>query len=305
MQEYGNENFAPPEGQSREAESGGTPLARYQRALFCLLREFDRVCRKYNIRYTLFAGTALGAVRHRGFIPWDDDVDVVLSRPEYERFLALAPGELGEEYYLQKEFSAHWPMFFSKLRKNNTTCLERYTPRDLACHQGIYIDIFPCDNLADGPLARRAQFAASKIVIAKALDRRGYDTDSRKKKLFIRLCRLLPGGGPIRFVRRDGDRGSRMVHTFFGGASRYEKNIYPRQWFQETVELPFEDGSFPVSAHYDELLTRLYGDYRTLPPPEARGRKVHGEFVDLERSYELYRGKRENMTFQEYSRSIR
>ena len=96
-----------------------------------------------------------------------------------------------------------------------------------------------------------------------------------------------------------------MVHSFFGAPSRYEKSVYPREWFTETVQLPFEDGHFPVSAHYDELLTTLYGDYMTPTPPEERGRKVHGEIVDLERSYSEYAGIQKKLTFDEYSRSIR
>lgn len=93
-------------------------LCAHQRALLQMLHEVDRICRKYGIQYMLFAGTALGAVRHGGFIPWDDDIDVIMLRPEYERFLALAVDELDSNtYYLQREFSEHWPMFFAKLRK--------------------------------------------------------------------------------------------------------------------------------------------------------------------------------------------
>lgn len=281
-------------------------LEKHQAVLYELLQAFDVVCRKHNIQYMLFAGSALGAVRHGGFIPWDDDLDVVMLRPEYERFLAVAREELdGEKYFLQKEFSPHWPMFFSKLRKNDTTCLERYIPRDPEIHQGVYMDIFPCDNLADGKLMRKLQFYASKVVIAKSLDRRGYLTDSWKKKLFMAACRLAPGKCFWTFAKgcREGD--SACVHTFFGGASRYEKNIYPREWFTETVLLPFEDGQFPVSAHYDEMLTALYGDYMTPLPEDKRGCKVHAELVDLERSYTHYRGWQRRERFAEYTRSIR
>lgn len=91
----------------------------------------------------------------------------------------------------------------------------------------------------------------------------------------------------------------------FGASSRYERSIYPREWFTETVLLPFEDGEFPVSAHYDELLTTLYGDYMTPTPVEKRGQKVHAEIVDLERSYTEYIGVQKQMKFKEYSRSIR
>ena len=281
-------------------------LRAHQGVLLQMLHEVDRICRKHGISYTLFAGTALGAVRHGGFIPWDDDLDIIMLRPEYERFLALAPGELdGDTYYLQSEFSDHWPMFFSKLRKNGTACIERYIPRDPLTHQGVYIDVFPCDALSDVPMKRKCQFWASRAVIARALYRRGYLTDNSGKRLAMQLSRCLPVKRLWKFAVDREEQNSRMVHSFFGASSRYEKSVYPREWFTETVRLPFEDGCFPVSAHYSELLTTLYGDYMTPTPPEERGRKVHGEIVDLERSYSEYAGIQKDMVFDEYSRSIR
>ena len=281
-------------------------LREHQQVMFRMLQAVDTVCKKNDIRYMLFAGSALGAVRHQGFIPWDDDLDVLMLREDYERFLTLAPRELdSEQYYLQKEFSEHWPMFFTKLRKNGTACIERQIPKDRQMHQGVYIDIFPCDNLSDNAFIRKLQFLASKVVIAKAVDKRGYITDSMAKKAFIRLCRLLPARPFYQFTVRRKDSNSQMVHSFFGGASRYEKNIYPRTWIESTVQLPFETGQYPVSAHFDELLTKLYGDYMTPLPEEKRGCKVHGEIVDLENSYEQYWGIQKNMSFTEYTRSIR
>lgn len=280
-------------------------LKEHQMTMLSLLCEVERICQKYHISYMLFAGTLLGSIRHRGFIPWDDDLDIIMLRPEYERFLEIAPKELDADvYYLQKEFSPHWPMFFSKLRKNGTACIERYIPKDRQTHQGIFIDIFPCDNLRDNAFFRKLQFYASKIVIAKALDARGYLTDNWKKKLFILCCRLIPQKSLVDFVQyRNGD--SQMVHTFFGASSKYEKSIFPREWFTETEMHSFEEGHYPVSVHYHELLTTLYGDYMIPTPENKRGCKVHGEIVDLEHSYESYFDIVRTLQFREYSRSIR
>ena len=108
----------------------------HQAVMLEMLTDVDEICKKYNIKYQLFAGSLLGAVRHKGFIPWDDDLDIVILRPEYERFLRIAPSELdAEKYFLQKEFSEHWPMFFTKLRKNGTACIERQVPKDKLMHQ--------------------------------------------------------------------------------------------------------------------------------------------------------------------------
>lgn len=277
----------------------------HQQALKLLLVEFDRVCRKLDIPYVLFAGTALGAVRHQGFIPWDDDVDVLMLRSDYERLLREADGVLDRKrFFLQKEFSDHWPMFFSKLRLNGTACLEKFHPRDERMHQGIYMDIFPCDSALDSAFGRRLQFLCSKVVIAKCLDRRGYDTDSRIKKLFMTGCRLVPLKPFLAFAKA-GKQDSRMVHSFFGAAHAYHKNIYPRNWFARRTELRFEDGDYPVSADYDGLLTLLYGDYMRLPEPEERVLKQHALLVDPEHSYEDYLHYRDGMQFDIYTRSIR
>ena len=282
-----------------------TGLQRHQAVLLELLAEFDRICTKHGIRYMLFAGTALGAVRHQGFIPWDDDLDVAMLRSDYQRFLQVAPGELQQQYYLQAEYSDAWPMFFSKLRKNGTACMERFIPRDPKLHQGIYMDIFPVDNLADGALMRKLQFAASKAVIAKGLRARGYLTDSIAKKLFMLCCTAAPGKLLHRFVRQDRRTGTDEVHTFFGAASRYEKNIFPRHWFEQTLRVPFGDGMYPISTCAAEMLTQMYGDYMTLPPEEERRCKVHGVIVDPDGSYEQYLQAQKQMKITEYARSIR
>ena len=153
-------------------------LKEHQEVLFELLKEFDRVCQKNNIKYILFAGSALGAVRHHGFIPWDDDLDVALLREDYDRLIHLDASEWNNAYYLQREYSDHWPMYFSKLRKNNTTCLEKYHPKDSKIHQGIYIDVFPVDNASDSTIVRKLQFFSSKVIHARTCWQRGYDTTS-------------------------------------------------------------------------------------------------------------------------------
>lgn len=277
----------------------------HQQALHALLVEFDRVCRALDIPYVLFAGTLLGAVRHGDFIPWDDDLDVMMLRADYHRFLTEAPAVLDTaRFYLQGEFSAHWPLFFSKLRLNNTTCLEKFHPKDEDMHQGIYMDIFPCDDAAATALGRRIQFLASKVVIAKALDARGYDTDSRGKRWALALCRLLPQR-PFLWLARRGRAGGDTVHSFFAAARRYDKNVYPRRWFTQRTTAAFAGGTYPVPADYDGMLTTLYGDYRTLPPPAERVCKQHALLVDTTRSYEAYRGYRDGLTFDVYTRSIR
>lgn len=277
---------------------------KHKAVLLELLQEFDRICKKHNIPYVVFCGTALGAVRHQGFIPWDDDLDVSMLRSDYERFLQVAPKEIKEQYYLQAEFSEHWYMHFSKLRKNNTTFLEKFYPKDKKMHQGIYIDIFPCDNASDKEWVRKLQFYASRIALAKTIYKRGYESSSKKKKFFMACCSLLPIKPFHSFAMGAKKKNSKCVHTFLSCTSRYKKGIYQRTWFTETVEMQFENMKVPVSAHYDKLLTVLYGNYMELPSEEDRKIKEHAVLIDTERNYTEYENYRDGMKWDVHSRNI-
>lgn len=282
-----------------------TTLQEHQAVLLELLQELDRVCTAHDIPYVLFAGSALGAARHRGFIPWDDDLDVALLRPDYERLLALGDGAWGEKYYFQRAYSPHWPLHFSKLRKNGTACLEKYRPRDAESHRGIYIDVFPLDNAAPTAAGRLVQFAASRVVLAKSLWARGYETDSTAKKLFLNLCRALPLEPFLRVVERPGDGDSACVHSFLGGTSKRQKGVFPREWFTRRKAACFAGFRAPVSAKNEALLTVLYGDYMYLPSETERSKKRHAMLVDAQRDYRDYAGQQETLPITEFTRSIR
>lgn len=285
---------------------GQATLIEHQSALYELLCEFDRICQKHGIQYTLFAGTLLGAVRHQGFIPWDDDADVIMLREDYERFMKVASEETDRtRFYIQREYSEHWPMFFSKMRLNGTTCIEKYIPKDYKTHMGVYIDIFPCDCASDHEWYRKFQFYASKVIIAKSLGRRGYVTDNVGKKIFISLCRMIPLRPVRRMVLLSNVKDSKYVHSFLSASKKYEKNVFPREWFENTVRMTFGGHEFLVTEQYHELLTLLYGDYMVLPKEYERTSKVHAEVVDLEHSYEIYADYQRNMKITQYTRSIR
>ena len=280
-------------------------LKEQQRALYGLLQEFDRICRILNTPYFLYAGTLLGAVRHQGFIPWDDDLDILMLREDYQKFCREAPALCNNElFYVQAEYSDHWPMFFSKLRLNDTACLEKHHPKDNDTHQGLYIDIFPCDNAYNSNLGRKFQFLCSKVIVAQGLDRRGYYTHSITKKLFMIATRFLPGCIFRRIVRGPKKRGE-WVHSYLGGASKYSRSTFPARCFGHSVPMQFEAGEYPVPGRYDELLTILYDDYMIIPPEEDRRCKEHSVLVDLKRSWYHYEHYRDGMEFEDPIKSIR
>ena len=280
-------------------------LKEHQTVLLELLKEFDRVCKKYDISYILFAGSALGAVRHQGFIPWDDDLDVALLREEYDKLMNIPSYEWGNSYYMQCEYSDHWPIHFSKLRKNNTTCLEKYHPKDHQIHQGIYIDIFPIDNASDNFLIRKLQFWSSKIVQSRSFWLRGYETNSIIKKTVLLLSCVMPCKLFHNIVTMRRKKSSKFVHSFLGGSISYRKGVFERKWITEIVDMTFNNLTVPVSAYYHDLLSMQYGDYMVLPPEDERKCKVHAILVDTEHNYTEYEHYRDNMTFDVLTKSIR
>ena len=285
--------------------SGDVTTGALQEKSLEIFKYFQKICKEHNLRYWVGGGTLIGALRHQGFIPWDDDLDVLMLREDYNRLMAEGDRVLDrEKFFLQKEFSDHWPLFFSKLRLNGTACIEKYHAKDPMIHHGVYMDIFPCDDAAGTEFGRRIQYLASKIVITKCLDKRGYDTNSTAKKVVMALCRLLPLK-PFVYLAKKGSKKRGLVHTFLGGGRKYSKNIFARTYLAERTQGQFEGKTYPIPRDFDTLLTMLYGDYMTLPPEEERVIKQHAVLVDLENSYEKYIHYLDGVEFDIYTRSIR
>lgn len=251
-----------------------------------ILKEIDRICATYEIPYVLAYGSALGAVRHRGFIPWDDDLDLHMLWPDYLRFLDLAEKEMDERFFVQRDFSEHYAGCYTKIRRNGTTFIENWQPKDPRMHQGVFVDIMPCNSLASTALGQKWQWILSRIVVAQSLKHRGYSEQRMnwKKRLIFAVCDLVPQKWLLKIVRREWDTSSEGVHTFLSGA-RLGANVYKRRYFDNICRLPFENGEYPVFADYDSYLRGIYGDYMKLPSEANRQAAVHARIFDVHRPY--------------------
>lgn len=251
--------------------------------LVCLeiLKEIDRVCKKNNIRYWLEGGTMLGAVRHKGFIPWDDDLDIAMFREDYDRFLQIAPSELKSDYFLQCDATdPENPFLYAKVRKNNTYIKEEKV-RKIKMHQGIFVDVFPVDKMPN--TLKKIEHHRKKIIFFRNYYDSHTDIDCNKgsflKSAVMFLLRILPVSGAKQkrklnqlYQKYNGNENP----TYFSSWTAFHKNnfLYKKEWLDEFIEVPFEDSLFPIPAAYDALLTNMYGDYMT-PPPENK-RRQHG-----------------------------
>ena len=249
-----------------------------QEMSFQVLLEFDRVCRELGLRYYLTAGTLLGAVRHKGFIPWDDDIDVAMPREDYDKLARLGPGHIGGEYvYQEHRTEPNFPYYFAKLRKRGTR-VEEPILRAVEMEQGYYIDIFPLDRCPKGDKQAILFFKGIELLDYAVLARVSVEFVCGYKKKSVRLAwqllRRLPNKAlfwlreQLRKQVGRGVSGERLA--IIGGRHGYPKEAHMTSCFQRMVDMEFEGHTFPAPAGYHEILTDLYGDYMTPPPEEER-----------------------------------
>ncbi len=267
-------------------------LTELQEKLLPLIKAFHGICVEHDLRYYLIGGTALGAARHGGFIPWDDDIDVGMPRVDYEKLKELAPSlELGDYRieYPSEDKSFVYP--YGKMYDTTTTLVEntRYKTR-----RGIYIDIFPLDGAGQSKEEALQNFREIDKKVNLLSTKTCAWRKGRKlhKNLALMAMRCVP-----EFIvsqtklkaeidamsKKLAFDDSAYVANFVG--NWHEKEIYKREWLGTPVEVEFEGIKLYGPAMMDEYLTAMYGDWRTPPPPEKQ--ITHHDYleIDLEKSY--------------------
>jgi len=261
-----------------------------------LVHYFDFFCKENKIVYYLMGGTALGAVRHSGFIPWDDDFDVFMDRENYLKFLSAAKYNLDtDKYYFQQENTKEFPLYFSKIRMNNTTFIEKdVVGRDM--HHGVYIDIMCLNSASSVTSIRYLQYLSSRILSAKALSERGYITNSTLKNLvlFITkyffpsfLAKLL-----LKFIRSFNGKNTTYIGHFFGRAA-FKRTSFKTSYLGNQKYIKFNSLNLPVPEYVEKYLTIRYGNRFMEFPSEKEKMKYpsHAFIVDTTKSYKEYMNK--------------
>lgn len=243
-----------------------------------MLIEVDRICKKCNINYNIIAGTLLGAIRHKGFIPWDDDADVAFLRPEYEKFVKACKTELDSSRFYFQEYrnTQGYRWGYGKLRRKNTEYL-RAGQEHMPYPTGIFIDIFPLDNVPDKKINRWFHNLHCTIIRKTLWSAVGEKTDKSHILRFIYFClNLIPLKLIFKHYEHFIDNGNRKetsmvrIITFPTPNKSYG---YFRRWYEKSSEYYFENHIFMGIKDYDEYLTFKFGDYMELPPLELR--KTH------------------------------
>ena len=259
------------------------PVRELQGVLLEMLKVIDGLCTRHGLRYYLHGGTLLGAVRHGGFIPWDDDADISMPRPDYEKFLEIAKKELAADYFVQDYRTEKYGRFvFAKLRKNGTVCKNEHHAH-IKMHQGIFIDIFPLDELPQNKLKawclwnvprffeRLTAFSSTRLPGAlKVLAPiqkvwQCVFPPSFFAMLSFKTAVLFSGKGD----------GSRWLLTHDPNHKCIAHNSSPIADYEPARRMDFAGVPLRVHANPDAVLSHWYGDYMKLPPEEKR-LPVHG-----------------------------
>ncbi len=267
-------------------------LKKLQEVQLVILMEFDRICKEHNLPYQLFSGTLLGAVRHKAFVPWDDDIDVAMLRKDYTMFLKVCKGELDSQYFLQThETDKGYIHSFARIRKNNTLLLQKYW-LEIDMHHGIFIDVFPLDKVLPDRLIGYVQYhLLYSFRRLKALKTRRaclLTKNILKRQVKLLGYHLLK---PFSYQWMN-QLETRILCMFEKGDSKYstclsegEKEVYAKYMiknddFYDTIEREFEGQKFPIPRNYDAVLRNNFGDYMSLPPLEEQ--KPHHGILELD-----------------------
>lgn len=259
-----------------------------------ILKCFINVCRQLNLKYFVVQGTLLGSVRHKGFIPWDDDIDVGMIREDYDIFLKKGQALMPDGYFLQTSLTdPEYPHGFAKIRNSSTAFVET-TCKNLHMNHGIFIDVFPFDYYPEN-VWDRAVLSLKKLLLRYRI----------RCSLYIPGDKKISVGNMIRFfmkaisciaypslkkaiikqnsLYRYRKKSSQRINY---GSPWGKRECIPGKWLNEITLLEFEGIMVSAPLCYKEYLTHVYGNYMELPPPEKRVPHHYISFLDFENAYQ-------------------
>lgn len=255
-----------------------------------ILDVVHKICMENKLRYSLAYGTLIGAVRHKGFIPWDDDIDLIMPREDYEKLLTIWDQVAPSGYLLQNvRIDPDFTQSFTKIRKDHTTFLQEEFERERHYHKGVFVDIFPGDRVAPGRVSRKLQYVACAVNL---LYNRGHTSGSGGiigmiERILLNVPkRWYPKrrAAAERYIRRW--NGDHSLAFFFPSTIDSSRVFYAPDLFENMGTVLFNGKTYQCVSAPEVFLQTQYGDYMQLPPVEERVWKHHPIIIDFEHNYE-------------------
>ena len=260
-------------------------------AQLSILKEIDRVCKKNNIEYCLAYGSCLGAIRHHGFIPWDDDIDIYMMIDDYIRFLDLQ-SEFPDNLFIQTyKTDPDYGLLIGRVRDSKTTMIET-SEVNLDINHGVFVDVYPLYNVPISPLKHKISVYEAMLCKLLLYGRSPQNRGELMKIGSSVILGIIPHAiRPFlvlkihkKLIKR---KPTGYVSTFYGDGTNW---YFPIEWFVPYCYVQFETNLFPVPSHFGEYLHKQYGDYMKLPPVDKRTVHHSYSFVDLTKPFIDYKG---------------
>lgn len=252
----------------------------------------DKLCRENGIVYYIMGGTALGAVRHGGFIPWDDDLDIFMTPDQYKKFKGVFEQKNSQMFVLQEWRTVPDYLEYAKVRMNGTTFIETCFKDRKDMHHGIYVDIMILHKAPIYPIKQRIIYLQSKFVTLYALSMRNWKPKTRAQALVLFLIKFLPGKAIAKrcykSIYKYDILKDKFVWCYFITPAKFKQGIFDASFFDEPIDITFENNALLGPKRIKKYLSYRYGDYMKLPSEEKRKAAVHAELYDTEKNYTGY-----------------
>ena len=298
--------------QNTKKEGCNISMNSIQKKIIEIFKEFDRICRKYKLKYYAIGGTCLGAIRHKGFIPWDDDLDVVMPIEDYFKFrnVCLNEGVLKKGYSIINPIDAKSShCIYMKLQDNNTTFVENSEINFPEYYKGVWIDIMPLIGVPKNKLSSFIFKARLRYYWANnnnlKFDTSYKDKVNLKGKLLLLLTKCLSYKKDDNHYVKKWEKlllkypikaNNDLLFPWRIPARKPYKNTFPYKCFRDSVRVEFEDTTIMCPIDYDEYLRLDFGDYMQLPPKEKRiSHSYCNSIIDLNKSYKMYQKEKRNI----------
>ena len=259
-------------------------LKELQNVILNIAEYVDKLCSKHNINYVLMGGSALGAKRHGGFIPWDDDLDIFMTPTEYEKFRDVFKKYGDKDIYAIQELGASNERIITAKVRLNKSYYEENIVKGWKIHHGIYIDIFILHTCPDNKLAQFWQYFWAKYLIVKGLANKPYNRRAGMAGLVVKLAKILPKRFGLNYglkqIYKWRDTNSEYFCNFLGKAL-FKNGKYRYKDFAESKRVPFETIELNVAKGLERFLTDRFGDYMKLPSEERIKYEQHASCWDL------------------------
>lgn len=263
-----------------------------QNKILEVMKYIDKVCRTNGITYFIMGGTALGAVRHGGFIPWDDDLDIFMTPTEYVKFKVAIEKDSNPKFIIQEWRTTEKYLEYAKVRMNGTTFIEKSFENRRDMHQGIYVDIMMLHKVPINKCIQKLVYYECKFVTLYALTQRNWKAKSSSQQIVVNLLKLLPCRLMANIFYKRIYKYENMTEGFnwcyWITPAKFSSGLFAFEFFEEPVDVPFEDTVLLGSSHMKEYLEYRYGDYMKLPSLEQQKAAVHAMVFDTNRDYTEY-----------------